>query len=185
MARRWRPVLLATLCTAVLGGCSSGSDVDEGPAAGVKPGGPAALGELRAQANDLLGGGVPAFRTRLARLRGYPIVVNQWASWCEPCKEEFPFFQRLARKYEGKVAFLGVNSLDNRDNALEFLEDFPTPFPHYEDPDGDVNRVFRGGRGFPTTAFYDRSGELQSTHVGAYASESTLDQDIRAQAIAG
>ena len=178
-------VTMAASLVILVAACSGGSSDPSGPAADVRPGGPQALRELESDANRLLSGGVPAFRTRLARLRGYPIVVNQWASWCDPCKDEFPFFQRLARRYKGRVAFLGVNSLDNKDDAVDFLEEFPTPFPHYEDPDGDVTRVFRGGRGFPTTAFYDKQGELRSTHVGAYASESKLDEDIRAQALGG
>lgn len=134
---------------------------------------------LKAQANQLLDGGPDAFKARLGDLGGHPVVVNQWASWCGPCRFEFPFFERQADKYEGRVGFLGVNSQDNRDSAAAFLEEFPVPYPHYFDPDGTVARVFRGGRAFPTTAFYGPSGELVYTHIGGYASESKLEADIR------
>jgi hypothetical protein len=57
---------------------------------------------------------------------------------------EFPFFQRLARKYRERVAFLGVDSQDNRGDARDFLREFPTPFPHYFDPETKIARSFRG-----------------------------------------
>jgi thiol-disulfide isomerase/thioredoxin len=138
-----------------------------------------AMGSLRRQANQLLPGGVDAFRARLAAQRGHPVVVNQWASWCGPCQYEFPFFARLARRYDGRVALIGVDSKDSASAARSFLKRHPVPYPHYEDPDGSVARVFRGGRAFPTTAFYDSRGRLLITHAGAYASEAQLDADIR------
>ncbi|MGH2970410.1 MAG: TlpA family protein disulfide reductase [Solirubrobacteraceae bacterium] len=147
------------------------------------PGNP--LADLKAQANQLLDGGPDAFRARLAQLRGHPVVVNQWASWCGPCRFEFPFFRDLARKHDGRVAFLGVNSRDSRDEATEFLKELPVPFPHYFDEDASIARVFRGGRAWPTTAFYDASGELVYTHQGQYRSESDLDADIRRYALRG
>src|SRR6059036_3311354 len=100
------PLVLA--CLAVLttaAGC--GSEPKAGATA-------TSLAALEAQANQLLGGGSAAFQKQVKALRGHPIVVNQWASWCGPCRFEFPFFQALARKYAGRVAFLGVNSQDNR-----------------------------------------------------------------------
>lgn len=142
-----------------------------------------ALPRLRVQANQLLDGGPDAFRARLAELRGHPVVVNQWASWCGPCRFEFPFFERQATKHEGRVAFLGVNSQDSRDSATKFLEQMPVSFPHYFDPDGSVARVFRGGRTFPTTAFYDASGKLVYILQGSYASEAKLQADIRRYAL--
>jgi cytochrome c biogenesis protein CcmG, thiol:disulfide interchange protein DsbE len=137
------------------------------------------------QANQLLDGGPEAFKARLAELRGRPVVVNQWASWCGPCKFEFPFFASQAKKYEGRVAFLGVNTQDNRKAAMAFLKRIPVPFLHFFDPDGKVARVFRGGRAFPTTAFYDASGRLVFTHLGAYPAERKLEEAIRRYALDG
>jgi cytochrome c biogenesis protein CcmG/thiol:disulfide interchange protein DsbE len=144
--------------------------------------------ELRAivqKSNRLLDGGTDAFEAQLAKLRGHPVVVNQWASWCQPCRYEFPFFQRLAAKYAGRVAFLGVNSQDARGDAEDFLREFPVPFPHYYDEDASVARLFGGGRAWPTTAFYDATGELVKTHLGGYASQAKLDEDIRRYALRG
>jgi cytochrome c biogenesis protein CcmG/thiol:disulfide interchange protein DsbE len=146
---------------------------------------PPELLALERQAGQLLDGGPDAFEARVEALRGHPVVVNQWASWCGPCRYEFPFFQSLASKYAGRVAFLGVNSQDARGDAEDFLREFPVPFPHYYDEDASVARLFRGGRAWPTTAFYDAAGELVNTHLGAYASESKLDDDIRRYALGG
>jgi thiol-disulfide isomerase/thioredoxin len=126
---------------------------------------------------------VPAFQAQLAKLKGTPVVVNQWASWCGPCRFEFPFFQRLARKYQGRVAFLGVNSQDGREAALQFLRELPVPYPNFFDPDVKIAREFRGGIAWPTTAFYDARGKVVKTHAGAYASQAKLDEDIRRYAL--
>src|SRR2546425_901961 len=90
-----------------------------------KGSGKLALPALRAQANEILDGGPRAFEARLASLRGAPVVVNQWASWCGPCRYEFPFFQHLARRYGNRVGFLGVDSKDARPSARKFLREFP------------------------------------------------------------
>jgi len=170
----------------VLGACGSeGAPSADSAQAGQADGSASDLPGLKTQANQLLDGGSDAFKQRLASLRGHPVVVNQWASWCGPCRFEFPFFRRQAEKYEGQVAFLGVNSQDNRDNAAAFLEKLPVPYPHYFDPDGEVARVFRGGRAFPTTAFYDPAGKLVYTHIGGYASEAKLAEEVRRYALDG
>ncbi len=134
-------------------------------------------------AGKLLDGGVPAFKARLAALRGTPVVVNQWASWCGPCRFEFPFFIRLARKHQGRVAFLGVDSQDTRAGGERFLRDFRTPFPHFFDPSTAIARSFKGAFAWPTTAFYDARGRRAYTHAGAYASQGALERDIRRYAL--
>ena len=141
------------------------------------------LGRLVDRGNRILDGGLEAYDEQLERLRGHPVVVNQWASWCGPCRFEFPFLQSLAVKYGGRVAFLGVNSEDDRDAAETFLRGMPTPYPHYFDPDVEIARSFGGGRAWPTTAFYDAEGELAFTHQGVYEDEEALERDIRRYAL--
>lgn len=129
--------------------------------------------------NDtLIDGGPVAFRTRLAGLRGTPVVVNQWASWCGPCRFEFPCFGSQAERLKAKVAFLGVDSRDARGDARRFLAEHPVPFESFFDPDASIARVFRGGRSGPTTAFYTAGGKLAFTHQGAYPEEADLAADI-------
>ena len=136
------------------------------------------LAALHAQSSRLLGGGTAAFRARLADLRGHPVVVNKWASWCGPCRFEFPFLQRLGLQLGTRVAFLGVDAEDNDGDARRFLRHYPVTYPSYTDPDQKVARVFGATLAFPTTAFYDASGKLTFVHQGAYASEAKLRQDI-------
>ncbi len=92
---------------------------------------PPALAALHAQASELLPGGLGAFRHRLTALRGRPIVINKWASWCIPCRSEFGAFQDAASSALGRrVAFLGIDSADtSRAAAAAFLRGFPVPLP--------------------------------------------------------
>lgn len=177
-------LLFAALSVSACGAVSGGA-VPPQQAPGGERLGERALRSLEDQRSELLDGGVPGFEKRIAALDGYPVVVNQWASWCGPCRAEFPFFQRLAAKYRGEIAFLGVDSQDARPDAEQFLDELSTPFPHYFDPDAEIARSFGGGRAWPTTAFYTADGEVSFVHQGAYATEAKLDEDIRRYALGG
>ncbi|TMK63406.1 MAG: TlpA family protein disulfide reductase [Actinobacteria bacterium] len=173
----------ALIVIAMLAGCGSAAaprSAAPSRAAAVRAlaGSPPPLAALHAQANRLLGGGAAAFRARLAELRGHPVVVNKWASWCGPCRFEFPFFQRLGVQLGKRVAFLGVDAEDNDGDASGFLRRYPVTYPSYRDPDQKVARVFGATLAFPTTAFYDARGRLTFVHQGAYASEAKLREDI-------
>jgi thiol-disulfide isomerase/thioredoxin len=140
---------------------------------------PAPLAAIRDQANELLDGGSEAFDQRLEELRGYPVVVNKWASWCGPCRFEFPFFQQLADERAGQIAFLGVDSDDSEDAAATFLEELPLPYPSYSDPDKEIASDLGGPlQAFPTTTFYDSSGKRVFTHPGVYSDEQDLIADV-------
>jgi cytochrome c biogenesis protein CcmG, thiol:disulfide interchange protein DsbE len=142
-------------------------------------GAPPQLAAIRAQGNQLLGGGSSAFDQRLQALRGTPVVVNKWASWCGPCRFEFPWFQSLAEKRGGQIAFLGVNGNDSDGAAKQFLSELPLPYPSYTDPDLHIAQDLGGPpQAFPTTAYYDRSGKLVFSHPGVYQHESDLVADV-------
>jgi cytochrome c biogenesis protein CcmG/thiol:disulfide interchange protein DsbE len=165
----------ALIVLAVLGLLASGCGEDDAP----RPRGVVSSpGALARQSSEILGGGEEAFATQRKALEGHPLVVNKWASWCGPCRFEFPFFRRLAKRLGDRIGFLGVNSRDSRKAAEDFLDEFPVPYPSFFDPKGKVARTFRGDRAFPTTAFYDRSGKLVFTKQGGYASESAVANDI-------
>jgi len=160
------------------GGGSAGGAPSSRAAAAALAGSPGPLRSLHGQAGALLSGGPGAFKSRLAALRGYPIVVNKWASWCGPCRVEFAYFERVSVALGRRVAFLGVDSSDNAKSAAAFLRQHPVTYPSYSDPDLRVASVFSGIEAFPTTAFYDAQGRLQYIHQGEYLSETKLRTDI-------
>ena len=127
---------------------------------------------------SFLNGGRDAFEARIEKARGTPVVVNKWASWCGPCRLEFPFFRSQAEKRKGEVLFIGVNSSDNRKAAEQFLEEEPVPFKHFEDPKLEIAAAFNAVQAFPSTAFYDLKGKLAFVHQGGYSDEETLAKDI-------
>ena len=141
-------------------------------------GAPAPLAALHAQSADLLQGGVPAFEKRLARLKGTPVVINKWASWCNPCRAEFPAFQQLATERGREIAFLGVNAGDSVEPARRFLAEYPVPFPSYVDPDEKIARAIEAPANYPITVFVDERGETAFIHQGGYTSEQDLAADV-------
>jgi thiol-disulfide isomerase/thioredoxin len=184
-------VLTALFALAGLALAAAGCGSDGGPASAERPGdaerllakAPPPIAELVEQRNEILGGGVGAFEERLKGLRGHPVVVNKWASWCGPCRFEFPFFQSQAAKHGARVAFLGVDSNDSDDAARTFLEQFPVPYPSYSDPDQGIAESLGVGFEFPATVFLDRDGEQVYAQRGGYASEAELAADIRRHAL--
>ncbi len=154
------------------------SELSPGEATEPLQGAPPELAAIRAEASQLLTGGTEAFEARLRELRGTPVVVNKWASWCGPCRLEFPFFQNQAARRGAEVAFLGVDSNDSNGAAETFLEELPLPYPSYLDPDLEIAKLIGAPVNFPATAFYDRRGELAYTRQGVYSSEDELVADI-------
>ncbi len=139
---------------------------------------PPQLAAIRSQANQLLDGGKDAFDQRIESLRGTPIVVNDWASWCGPCRFEFPFLQSQASKRAKDIAFLGVDSDDSSGSAETFLGELPLPYPSYSDPDKSIREELHAV-GYPATVFYDRDGNAVYTHQGQYRTEDELAADIQ------
>jgi cytochrome c biogenesis protein CcmG, thiol:disulfide interchange protein DsbE len=182
--RRFLPSLLCFLALAPsLAACGSSDTASKAPSDAVAreayASAPAPLRALYEQSNELLGGGKDAFEDRLRELRGHPVVVNKWGSWCDPCRRELPHFQRQAIAHARDVAFLGVDAVDVVPDAEALLEKLPLTYPSYTDEDLKISGLFNGVAVTPVTAFYDAKGELAYMKQGEYASEQDLARDIR------
>lgn len=150
-----------------------------GPSAG-QAGTPAQLRANRRERNALID---VSLATRLAALKGVPVVVNQWASWCPPCRAEFPFFAEMAERYRSEVAFLGLSSRDERGAAEAFLKEHAVGYPSVFDEDAEQARSIGAGTSWPTTVFFDAEGNAVFIRRGGYTDASALEADIREHAL--
>jgi len=132
-----------------------------------------------------IGGPAPAFALerlngtgtlRLASLRGKAVVLNFWASWCNPCKAEAPTLEKLWRQYRGKgVVFIGVDSNDASSDARRFLNAHGITYPVVSDTNGLVAANRYDIAVLPVTYFVNRQGRLVSTHIVGGVDEYTSE----------
>jgi cytochrome c biogenesis protein CcmG/thiol:disulfide interchange protein DsbE len=189
--------LLALLTVGLFQLAGYRSDTSGGPAvagAGATPltlaqmraqlaGSPPPLAALHAQAGELLSGGSRALKVRLAALRGHPVVINKWASWCGPCRSELGAFQRASVAQGREVAFIGIDSGDtSRSDSLAFMRSLPVSYPSYYDQSGQLGAAVTDSTFTPVTVIYDRRGS-QYIHQGPYPTQAKLEQDIRRYAL--
>jgi len=151
-------------------------------------GSPPALAALHAQASELLPGGAASLYKRISELTkaGYPVVVNIWASTCQPCEDEFHLFSNAAALYGTKVAFLGADNEDIAGLAKAFLKSHPVTYPSYATQTAQLDLLLTGGlQGTPTTVYIAPNGKVIYTHLGAYKVQGSLDLDIEDYALGG
>jgi cytochrome oxidase Cu insertion factor (SCO1/SenC/PrrC family)/thiol-disulfide isomerase/thioredoxin len=141
-------------------------------------GSPPALARLHAQAGQILGS-EPALLARVHALRGYPIVINAWASWCTACQQEYALFADASVRYGRQVAFVGVDALDTSAGAARaYLSVHPLSYPSYQSPQGALTGL-APLIGLPTTIYIDRTGRIVKVIPGQYDSQGALDGDIQ------
>lgn len=114
---------------------------------------------------------------RLSELQNKPVVINFWATWCAPCREEMPLLGRFADEYSGEVVVLGVNYAETEKVVQKFLEENQVDFPILLDEIGLVNDLYYV-RNYPTTFFIDAEGVLRAQHIGM------LTEDVLARYLA-
>lgn len=151
------------------------------------------IGVSKADALEVTSGGIPAPRqgflapdfelpkangenVRISGLRGKPLMMNVWASWCGPCRAEMPAMQRVYEAYQSEgLEILAVNSTsqDTRQDALAFAESLGLRFPILFDDEGQVARLYQV-TALPTTFFIDSQGIIQDVVIGGPMAEALL-----------
>lgn len=123
---------------------------------------------------DRLGGGESV---KLSSLRGKPVMINFWASWCPPCLEETPALIEAYKQLKGEnldVEFVGIGTNDESANLQKFADNNKVPYTLVEDPDGKVSDAY-GVLGMPTTVFLDGNGVVQRVWNGAIRKEQVVE----------
>jgi len=164
---RWRPAVAAGLSAVLLAaGCGAEDGPEPTPSSPladcsgvVAVGRPDPRRPLPRLTLSCLAGGAPV---ALDQVRG-PAVINLWASWCQPCRQELPVLQGLADRAAGRLQVVGVVVSDRRAAATALAEELGVTFPALEDPD-DLVRPQLGAAGVPATAFVDADGNLRHVH---------------------
>jgi peroxiredoxin len=127
------------------------------PAAGIAPGAPAPGFQLPASTGNPVA---------LADLKGQVVLINFWASWCGPCRQEMPILDQLYRSYQAAgFTLIGVNVEPNTADAQKFLKATPVSFPILFDPTSAVSMLYQVS-GMPSTVIVDRTGKIRYVHHG-------------------
>ena len=118
---------------------------------------------------------------RLAELRGQVVMINFWATWCGPCREEMPHLEALHQRYDALgFKLLGVNVEENSGDAAEWLEETPVSFSILYDPENNVTELY-DVVAMPSTVIVDRQGNVRFLHHGYQAGyENEYQTQIRA-----
>ncbi len=110
---------------------------------------------------------------KLSGLKGTPVMINFWATWCPPCKQEMPLIEKYAKKYAGKLAVLGVDYEEGPDLVRPFAKGMGITYPVLLDREGTVaDRYFV--KDFPYTFFIDQNGVLRAQHLGILSEEQLV-----------
>lgn len=103
---------------------------------------------------------------KLSDFRGKAVIVNWYASWCGPCKNEIPAFVKVQETFEDDLVILGVNFLESPEKAVSILDEFGADYPAVLDAGGAVAEHYRTANGVPVSFFIDKDGILRATRRG-------------------
>jgi len=176
-----RTLSLVALVVVALAACGGGGSTEASPTTGAGASPALVLSpvpSLPTSVDELPEMDVAGYEALLGELRGTPVVVNFWASWCGPCQAEAPRFTAAAAEYGDRVQFLGVDILDDRTSAAGFIDEHGLPYPNVFDPGGAI-RTDLGSIGQPVSAFYDADGNLVAK-VDGEISEKDLAANLEA-----
>jgi cytochrome c biogenesis protein CcmG, thiol:disulfide interchange protein DsbE len=148
-----------------------GTHIDDSLTAGERPAAPGVTLPVLIPGSGLPAGG----QGSLAQLRGRPVVLNFWASWCDPCRDEAPVLERLWQRYRDRgVVVLGVDARDLREKALAFSREYGLTYPSLRDGTDRTERAFET-TGVPETFLIDRTGRV-ALHITGPIGASQEDE---------
>jgi cytochrome c biogenesis protein CcmG/thiol:disulfide interchange protein DsbE len=127
----------------------------------------------RVQAPPTIGKPIPEFNLILRSgenitnksILGKPVIINFWASWCPPCREEMPLLEKIYQENKDKIILVGINLDDSEATVDEYLDEYQLTFPVGIDQSGKVSTIFYA-RSLPVTFFFDREGIMRAQHLG-------------------
>lgn len=143
-----------------------------------------AWGLKKVQAGPVSSGMAPDFSLisfeggtlKLSELRGQVVIINFWASWCLPCREEAAYLEQTWRKYEGKgVVFIGVDWVDTEKEALAYMDEFDLTYFNGPDIGTRIAQAYNI-QGVPETFYVSKNGELRGVHIGPLKSPELDDK---------
>jgi DsbE subfamily thiol:disulfide oxidoreductase len=114
----------------------------------------------------------------LSDLKGKPVLINFWASWCRPCCEEMPYLQQIYDEWQERgLMLLAINIGDNLSQVAEFMQSQGLSLPVLLDTEGKVAEQY-GIRGIPTSFFIDKDGIIKEMRVGAFQSKAEIESSL-------
>lgn len=156
-------------------------DLSSSAVARALAGSPRPLAAIHREGGQLLES-AGSLASEVRSLRGYPVVINAWASWCTPCRQEFSLFAFASAHYGRRVAFLGSDTNDSAADARAFLAHHPVSYPSFTGDNQSLAGIAQL-EGLPTTVFLGPTGRVVFVHTGSYQSQTDLDQDIQRYAL--
>ena len=115
----------------------------------------------------------------LSGLRGSPVMLNFWATWCPPCRAEMPYLQQIYDEWSAEgLVMLAINLRESPSLVEGFMQSNGLSFPVLLDSTGSVGAKYNVS-GIPTTFFIDRDGIIRQKRVGAYPSKEAIEEDLR------
>jgi cytochrome c biogenesis protein CcmG, thiol:disulfide interchange protein DsbE len=132
------------------------------------------LPEINQLAPDFELQSIEGTQSQLSSFKGKTVLINFWATWCIPCREEMPLLEEFADRYSQDMVVLGINAGEKQDVIQEYVDSLAVTFPILVDSAGTIASLYRV-RGFPTTMLIDENGVLRFQHIGVLTEPQLID----------
>lgn len=174
---------IGLLTALLLAGCGGESPSGPSPPVPRIADAPESFRPTYRQANELIRvEGADGFQALIESAQG-PVLVNKWASWCFPCREEFPLLRDFTLDNGTEILVIGLLSESNEDAARTFLRDHPVPYPSVIDTDTSIGSKLIPSIGVPATAIFSQDGERIAIHEGPFSSAKEVSEWLRGEGV--